>query len=198
MDLNVPHQGMVQHGRSGNVPMQPTSQPAVSSPMSLQQSPVNSIGQSQPISGLITRPSGPVSSPPSVTMNSQMSNIRPPLVDLQTQVPIQALQQPPQMLQQMMPNAAQIPITGQQLPVSGNQIGPQSPAQAVLPTSQSTPMPHGSHLTQKNTRVTTVPKPVGINPLIILQERENRQVFFCIFYKSYKYENCIMYFNRCE
>lgn len=57
----------------------------------------------------------------------------------------------------------------------------------------------------KQNRVTTLPKPVGIDPLIILQERENRCVVYfnknqvCTKYIEYDLfitlSNCLMYKN---
>lgn len=56
-----------------------------------------------------------------------------------------------------------------------NQKPPQPPTSASLPPGVRPPGPQQPGAPQpKQNRVTTLPKPVGIDPLVILQERENR------------------------
>ncbi|XP_066256953.1 ATP-dependent helicase brm-like isoform X2 [Euwallacea similis] len=48
------------------------------------------------------------------------------------------------------------------------------PGQVCQPYKQQQPRPTGTILHPKQARITTVPKPVGLDPIMLLQERENR------------------------
>lgn len=61
------------------------------------------------------------------------------------------------------PNGGKMPP--QNLPPTSMASGPQQRPQGQPPATQPQP---------KQNRITSVPKPVGIDPLIILQEREHR------------------------
>lgn len=79
-------------------------------------------------------------------MNSQMQNMRPP--------------------QQMPPMHQQLPMSQGMPPMQQPQSLPQQLPQQTAPQGQQLP--------QKQGRVTSVSKPIGIDPILILQERENR------------------------
>ncbi len=127
----------------------------------------------QPPGVMISRPLGPALSPPS-TLNSQMPNIRPVMVNHQSQMPVPTSQPPSQIPTQIMTNSSQVSTPGQQPPVSVPLAGTQAPVPPTSASASQTQVPSGSQLPQKNTRVTSVSKPAGIDPLLILQERENR------------------------
>lgn len=65
------------------------------------------------------------------------------------------------------------PNVGGKPPQSGNVPGPQPPhVPGMRPNIPSQP-PH-QQMPAKQNRITSIPKPAGLDPLIILQERENR------------------------
>ncbi|GJQ73042.1 brm [Trypoxylus dichotomus] len=139
-------------------------------------------------------PSGPPPQPqqPPPPPPQQQQQIPPPPPHQQHQPPQQPIPPPPP--PQLPQQPPQIPKTGQQPPPSSippqmnrpNQQQPPQP-QPIGPQQQQPPQqqpPQQQQQTQqqqqpqmpptKQNRVTTLPKPVGIDPLVILQERENR------------------------
>lgn len=62
------------------------------------------------------------------------------------------------------PGQPPVPLPGVQAPMQ----------QQPRPAGPQQPGPTGQQPQPKQNRITTIPKPVGIDPLVILQERENR------------------------
>lgn len=91
---------------------------------------------------------------------------RPPMIGPQSQMPIAGPGQTstiPPMLNSVQQPVVSAPLNGPLLPPTSVPVG-QGP-QTAQP---------GSQLPQKTGRVTSIPKPAGIDPLSVLQERENR------------------------
>lgn len=102
------------------------------------------------------------------SMNSQMQNMRQPMAATQ-QMPMHQNQQ--MQIPQGMSPMGQPPGVPMQQPVSMSSQ-PLPPQQ--LPQQPQPGQPAPQQLPQKQGRITGVPKPAGIDPLLILQERENR------------------------
>lgn len=84
----------------------------------------------------------------------------------------------PQGLQQMQPSAGAAASTGLQ-PINAPQPMVASAPPTVLPPQQQQqvavqPQPQQQQLSTKQNKVTPIAKPVGVDPVVILQERENR------------------------
>lgn len=101
------------------------------------------------------------------SMNSQMQNMRSPMGP--QQMPM--LQNRQMQVSPGMTPMAQPPV-GMPQPVA---MPPQGLPPQAPPNQPPQPAPPGSQpVPQKQGRVTSVPKPAGIDPVVILQERENR------------------------
>lgn len=121
---------------------------------------------------VMSRLMGSASSPPS-NIGLQPSNIRP-MQPTHMGMPVPS-SSPSQMHQPLPPSSPQMLGNVQAPPNTVVPPGPPVPGTVMshqAPPSQ--PVQAAPQLPQRNMRVTSVPKPTGIDPLLILQERENR------------------------
>ncbi|XP_017784542.1 PREDICTED: ATP-dependent helicase brm isoform X2 [Nicrophorus vespilloides] len=182
----------VQGKRPDGTPQFPTPpsspfQQAVQAPQS---------GGPPPSSGEVNESSSSESNTPQPT--SQQQQTAPPPQQQQTPPPPQQQQTPPQQLQQQQQPGPPLPPQPMRPPgappsatASQHIVGPTSiPPQSAQKPSLQPPLPGQPHgvrpggpgqanqqqqqVQGKQNRVTTLSKPVGIDPLVILQERENR------------------------
>ena len=144
----------MQHGMRPSMPPSQTSQP-----MAGQQAGMVPMG-SQPMPYSHQRPPGSV-------MMSGLTAARPPMMGIQNQIPMVGSVQASIL--------SPISNSTQQSAVATSMNGP-AIAPSSVPVSQNpqTTTQPGSQLPQKIGRVTTIPKPAGIDPLSVLQEREHR------------------------
>lgn len=143
--------------------------PQVSGPQTGGMSPMSSPHQG---GNVMVRPHGSAQSSPS-NMGSQPSNIRS-MQQSHMGMPVPP-SSPSQMHQPLLPNVPQMQGAVLIPPNTVAPPGPPVPGQGMShATPASQPAPAGHQLPQRNVRVTSVPKPNGIDPLLILQERENR------------------------
>lgn len=69
--------------------------------------------------------------------------------------------------------------SNQQMPVSSQEGGPEFDGQRDVGQPQQMPSVQGAvALQQRNNKIAPVAKPAGLDPLILMQERENR--FVCL------------------
>lgn len=143
-------------------------QPPVPRSMGSQPGIIHPMAHSQPTPPV--HPRTPDPPPPSPSpVNISLPGIRPPIAGPQPSMPPQGQTQPVQPMPMM---------TGSQSPIPMSTGGPQPnslPSSAPASQTQQQQNQPGSQLPSKNNaKVTTVPKPIGVDPLLILQERENR------------------------
>lgn len=118
--------------------------------------------------------SGPCQPHSSIALSaSQSQNLIPSPLSQQPQ--FQQAHYPQQLQQSMLPQQGQQPPMLQQQsqqPLMVQQQGHQQPSQAQQLASNSTVA--GAQSLKPQTKTTSLPKPVGVDPLLMLQERENR------------------------
>lgn len=174
METNTAPPNMIPPGmRMSGPPSQLPGMPPVSGPQTGGMPPMASPHQG---GNVMPRSMGSAQSPPS-NMGSLPLNIRP-MQQPHMGMPVLS-SSPSQMHQSLPPNASQMPGAMLGPPNTVAPPGPPVPSQAMShPAPSSQPAPAGPQLPQRNMRVTSVPKPSGIDPLLILQERENRYIEF--------------------
>lgn len=116
------------------------------------------------------------STPPASTTPSSQPSQQPPIAA--TPPVSQGKQMPPAQTNQQQPPTQQQDSMKAATPGNMPQSGP--PGSAMIPRPNSQPQsprpgaPGGQQMQQSKNRVTTIAKPMGLDPIMILSERENR------------------------
>lgn len=153
-------QASVRMPQPGSTP-QPQIQPPSAQHQSSNQSPPVSINGPQPPSNMTPTPPGMPQTPPQISVPQPVG-----------QTPLGGVPQPIMGGPQQM--AAHMPTTNGPSPQQPLPQQPQQQQQQQQQPSQQQQQVQGPPPPVKQNRTTTCPKPIGLDPLIMLQERENR------------------------
>lgn len=142
-----------------------TPQPQIQPPSNAQHPQGQPPNQPPPVA--MNGPSNMASTPPGISPASQQINTPQPV----GQPPMSGVPQPmmggPQQMAGIPPHMSNMPLTNG--PTPQQPLPQQQPPQQQQQQQAQVPQPP-----VKQNRTTSCPKPVGLDPLIILQERENR------------------------